>query len=204
MQTIRSAATLLLLGALLGCSDASKTASKKEPPKPLEPLTGRQAFQQMYIAARTWAPDCQPVELRNIELGSIKAPPGKSGAWQCSFVSLAKGRAKTYSWSAVEAEGNLHKGVFAGQEESYSPSRQKHPYLIAAIRTDSDEAYETAAKKATEYLNKKPSKQVNFLLEQTPRFPDLAWRIYWGESISTSEYTVFVDATTGSFLERVR
>ncbi len=203
---MRLAATLAALVALVGCTDAPKPAAveKKEPPKALEPLTGRQAFQQMYIAARSWAADCQPLELRNVELGKVKAPPGKSGAWQCIFVSTGRGRAKTYSWSAVEAEGNLHKGVFAGPEESYSASRQQRPFLIAAIRTDSDEAYQTAVKKASDYLKKNPDKQVNFLLEMTPRFPDLSWRIYWGESVSTSEYTVFVDATTGNFLDRVR
>ena len=43
-----------------------------------------------------------------------------------------------------------------------------------------------------------------YLLEQTSRFPDLAWRIVWGESVSASKYSVFVDASTGEFLEKVR
>ncbi len=193
-------APLLLLAA---CSEPPK-ATKKEPPKPLEPLTGRQAFQQMYISARSWAPDCQPLELKSIGLNNGKAPNGKSGAWQCTFVSPARARAKTYTWSAIEAEGNLHKGVFAGQDESYSPSRQVQPFLTAAIKTDSDEAYEAAAKKAADFLKKSPDKPVNYLLELTPRFPDLAWRIYWGESLSTSEYSVFIDATTGQYLDRIR
>lgn len=208
---MRIAWTLIALIGLVGCSsEPPKTATTqnaervKEAAKPLEPLTGRQAFQQMYIAARQWAMDCQPLQLKNIPLTQVKAPPGKSGAWQSTFVSTSRGRAKSYSWSAIEAEGNLHQGVFAGPDESYTPSRQEQPFLIAAIKTDSDEAYETAAKKAADYLKKNPNKQVNFVLEQTPRFPDLAWRIYWGESISTSEYTVFVDATTGQYLDRVR
>ena len=198
-------ATLLMLAALAGCSDSSKTTvEKKEPPKALEPLTGRQAFQQMYISARGWAPDCEPLKLNNIPLAEVKAPPGKSGAWQCVFVSPSRSRAKTYTWSAVEAEGNLHKGVFAGPDESYSPSGQERPFPIAAIKIDSEEAYAEAAKKAAEFLKKSPDKPVNFLLEQTPRFPDLAWRVFWGESIGTSEYSVFIDATTGQFLERIR
>lgn len=195
---------LLLALSLAGCSDSPKTAEKKEPPKPLEPLTGRQAFQQMYVAARQWAPDCQPLKLNNIPLAEVKAPAGKSGAWQCIFVSPGHNRAKIYTWSAIEADGNLHKGVFAGQEESYSPSRQEQPFLIAALKTDSDEVYETSAKKAADYMKKSPGKPVNFLLEKTPRFPNLAWRVFWGESIGTSEYSVFVDATSGQYLERVQ
>ena len=198
--------TLVVALALASCSEAPKTATeeKKEAPKALEPLTGRQAFQQMYIAARQWAPDCQPLKMQNINLTEVKAPAGKSGAWQCVFVSQGRARAKTYSWSAIEAEGNLHKGVFAGQEESYSASHQEQPFLIAAIKTDSDEAYKEAAEKAAEYLKKSPNKPVNYALELTPRFPDLAWRIFWGESVSTSEYTVFIDASTGKYLERIR
>lgn len=192
--------------ALAGCSDASKTTTspKKEPPKPLDPITGRQAYQQMYPAARAWAPDCQPVQMKSIRLSEVKAGKGESGAWLCTFVSPARGRVKTYTWSAIEAEGNLHKGVFAGIEESYSPSRQMQPFLTAAIRTDSDEAYDTAAAKSAEYLKKHPDKPVNFLLELTPRHPNLAWRLFWGESIGTSDYSIFIDATTGQLLERVR
>ena len=200
---MRLAGTLLLAITLAGCSDSPTVTAKKES-KPLEPLTGRQAFQQMYIAARQWAPDCQPLRLNNVRLTEVKAPNGKSGAWQCIFVSPGRNRAKTYTWSAIEAEGNLHKGVFAGQEESYSPSRQEQPFLIAAIKTDSDEAYGEAAKKAADFLKKAPGKPVNFLLEKTPRFPDPAWRVFWGESVGTSDYSVFINATTGQFLERVQ
>ncbi len=203
---MRFAWTLLALVALTGCSEAPKVATeeKKEPPKALEPLTGRQAYQQMYISARSWAPDCQPLQLKSIQLREVKAPAGQAGAWQCTFVSPGRGRAKSYSWSAIESEGNLHKGVFGGPEESYAPNRQMQPFLTAAIKVDSDEAYATAMKKSTEFAQKLEGKPVNFQLEQTPRFPDLAWRIFWGETVSASEYTVFVDASTGSFLERVR
>lgn len=201
---MRLAGALAALIALAGCSEPPKTVTeqKKEEPKALEPLTGRQAFQQMYIAARQWATDCQPLQLKSIPMGDVKATPGKSGAWQAVFVSPSRSRAKSFTWSAVESEGNLHKGVFAGQEESYAPSRQSQPFLIAAIKTDSDEAYETALKKSPAL--KTVEKTINFVLEQTPRFPDLAWRIFWGDSVGTAQYTAFVDATTGQLLERAR
>jgi hypothetical protein len=41
---------------------------------------------------------------------------------------------------------------------------------------------------------------VKLLLEKTQRFPGPAWRVYWGESVSTSAYSVFVDANTGEYL----
>lgn len=197
---------LTLLAALVGCSDsAQKAAEKKEDAKPLEPATGRQAFQQMYPMARTWAPDCQGLQMRSIQLAEVKAGNGRAGAWQCTFVSAGRGRARTYTWSAVESEGNLHKGVFAAQEESWSgPRGQSQPFLIQALKVDSDEAYDVAAKKAEDYLKRKTTKPVNYILELTPRFPDLTWRVMWGESVGTSDYSVFVDASTGKFLERVQ
>src|SRR5205085_10717339 len=119
----------------------------------------------------------------------------------------ALGRSRPYSWSAVEAEGNLHKGPFAGLEISWGgPTGQELPFDIVAIRTDSDQAYDVAIKQkdAIALLKKFPDKPVMFILEKTRRFPDLTWRVVWGESVSTSEFTAFVDATTGKFLERTR
>lgn len=195
---------LITAVAVVGCSESpSTTGEKKAEAKPLEPVTGRQAYQQMYVSARAWATDAQPLQLKSLQLSSVKAAPGKAGAWQCIFASPSRNRAKTYTWSAIEAEGNLHKGVFAGSEESYSPSRQQQPFLTAAIKTDSDEAYQTAAKRSEAFVKKNPEMPVNFILEQTPRFPDLAWRVMWGDSAATSPNSVFVDATNGNFLEKM-
>lgn len=191
-----AAFSLFLSLALFSCSTPTAT-TPKEPEKPASPLTGRQAFQQMYPMARTWATDAQPVQLQSINLPQVKSVDGKAGAWTAEFYSASRGRSKMYSWSAVEAEGNLHKGVFAGPDES---SRPKQVFEIAAIRTDSEEAYKIAADKSAEYMKKNPDQPIFFVLEMTNRFPDLAWRVVWGESIAASSYSVFVDASTGKFL----
>jgi hypothetical protein len=185
-----------------GCSDAPKTASEKEPPKPPEALTGRQAFQRMYPQARGWAPDAQPLEIRSLDLAQLKTEKGKSGAWQVVFVSASRAKAKTYTYSAVE-DGNLHEGVFGAIEENYTARGDSVPFQIAAIKVDSDEAYKTAAEKSADYIKKNPDKPVIFLMELTKRFPDVTWRVIWGGSVGTSDYSVFVDATTGNYLERM-
>jgi hypothetical protein len=41
---------------------------------------------------------------------------------------------------------------------------------------------------------------ISYLLEQTNRFPNPAWRVIWGESASASDYSVFVDATLNQYL----
>jgi hypothetical protein len=205
MKVMRHGTSLWWLAPLVfllsACSDAPKTASEKEPPKPPEALTGRQAFQRMYPQARGWSPDALPLEIRSIDLGQVKAEKGKAGAWQVIFVSASRGKAKTYTYSAVEADGNLHEGVFGGIEENYTARPPQVPFTIGAIKVDSDEAYETAAEKSADYLKKNPGKPVMFLMEQTKRFPDVTWRVIWGGSVGTSDYSVYVDGTTGQYLE---
>lgn len=192
----------LLAGLLLtGCSEAPKQEVKKEPPKPAEPVGGREAFFKMYAPARTWAPDIQPMRLRSIDIPEVKSKDGKYGAWEAVFVSESKRMRRTYTYSVVEAGGNLHQGVFQSPEESYAgPTGQAKPFLVAALKTESDAVYETAVGKSKDYIAKNPTMPVTIQLELTQRFPDLAWRVIWGESASSSNYSVFVDATTGAYL----
>jgi hypothetical protein len=49
-------------------------------------------------------------------------------------------------------------------------------------------------------VGKKPPPQ--FVLDCTSKFPDPVWRIYWGESVSTAEWNIFIDATTGEYKGR--
>ena len=128
--------------------------------------------------------------------------PGQAGAWEATFVSASKASSRIYTFSSIEAEGNLHEGVFAGPIESYSGRGSGVPFLIAALRTDSDDAYAVAAQRSQDYIKKHPGMPISYVLEQTNRFPQLAWRVIWGASASTSDYSVFVDATMGTFIEK--
>src|ERR1035437_4507174 len=80
---------------------------KKAKKNPAEPVTGRQALQQMYIAARGWAADIQIVRLTSILLPEVKAEPGKAAAWQALFLSASQNKARSWTYSVVESEGNL-------------------------------------------------------------------------------------------------
>jgi hypothetical protein len=118
---LAAAATCLLL--LNACSETPQTTEKKaaEPAKPAEPVGGKYALYQMYTAARgVLGADIEPVRMNSINLAGVKAEPGKAAAWQCTFVSTRAAKARTYTYSVIESEGNLHKGVFAGQDESFS------------------------------------------------------------------------------------
>ena len=206
MRKLIAGPALSLLLLLTACSDSPKTPEKaKEPAKPAEPVTGRQAFQRMYPTARGWATDAIPLRMRDLRLTQVASDKGKAGAWEAVFASPSLGKSKTYTYSVVEAEGNLHEGVFAGPEEGWAGATRgpSFPFEIAALKIDSDQAYQTAAEKSADYIKKNPTKPLSFILERTSRFPDVTWRVIWGESVSTSDYSVFVDATTGKFLEKM-
>jgi hypothetical protein len=203
---MRSLVTAIVSASVLlvsGCSEAPQPAEKKETAAP-QPVKGRFALYQMFNSARGWSSDVQVLRLNSIDLPEVKRERGKAAAWQAYFVSAQLGRARSYTYSVVEAEGNLHKGVFAGQEETGAGPRGGSPFLIAALKTDSDEVYETALKKSAEYEKKNPDKPIAFLLQKTDQFPDPAWRVIWGESVGTSNYSIFVDATLGTFLQTMR
>jgi len=205
MKTLLVATAATCVAMLISCSETPQKTEQKaaEPVKPPEPVAGKYALYQMYTAARgALGADIEPVQMKSVRLADIKAEPGKSGAWQVTFVSARAQKARSYTYSIIESEGNLHKGVFAGHDESWSGGgRGPKPFPMAAVKTDTDTAYATAKKKAVEYEKKNPDKPITFLLEKTDKYPDPTWRVIWGESVGTSNFSVLVDASTGDYLQ---
>lgn len=201
--TLFTACACFLL--LAGCSTTPQQTTKKAEEKPAEPVTGLHALYQMYTAARGWSADIQPVRMNSIILPEVAAAPGKAAAWQVTFASQRLSKARSYTYSVIEAQGNLHKGVFAGLDQSWSGSSSKvKPFLMAAAKIDTDAAYQTALKKGADYDKKNPGKPITFILEKVDKYPDPAWRVVWGESVGTSNFSVYVDASTGEYLETMR
>ncbi|MGO9256192.1 MAG: hypothetical protein ACLQU1_07825 [Bryobacteraceae bacterium] len=200
------AAALCLL--LTSCSEAPPGAEKKEPEKALEPVTGQSGLYKMYQVVRSWAPDAKVLKMNSMPLSEVpNVPPGKAAAWQATFISEAKSQSRTYTYSIVEdLPNNLHKGVFASMEEGWNGSQDANnqPFLIAAVKADTDAAYKAALAQAVDYDKKNPGKPITLLLEKNPQFPDPVWRVVWGESVGTSNFSIYVDATTGLFLEKMR
>jgi hypothetical protein len=158
----------------------------------------------MYQVARSWAPDAQVLRLNSMAVSEVAPVRGKAGAWEATFTSAAKGRRRAYTYSVVESQDGLHQGVFGGLEEEWSgDSGQATPFLVAAVEIDSDAAYKAAEGKAGEYEKKQPGKPITFLLEKVAKYPGPAWRVIWGASAGTSAFSVYVDASTGLWLETV-
>ena len=200
-----------LLAILTACSESPTASAPKKEPEKLEPVSGQSALFKMYQMARSWGGlETQILKMQSMHLTEAKdGPPGLAPAWGATLVSSSKGQARDYTFSIIEAEPNLHKGAFAGGEQSWSGSRGVNtPFLIAAVKVDSDVAYktamDTAASKAADYDKKNPGKPITVILEKTNKHPDPAWRIVWGESVGTSNFSVLVDASTGAYLETMR
>lgn len=197
-----------LLLVLSGCSESpTKTAEKKKEAEKLEPIAGQSALYKMYQVARSWAPDAQVLKMNSMMLSEVpEVAKGTAAGWQATFVSANKSQARSYTWSSVESVGNLHKGVFALNEEGWSgPRGTNTPMLMLAIKIETDVAYKTAlANGGAEYDKKNPGKPINFLLEKVAKHPNPVWRVIWGESISQSNFSVYVDASTGDFREKLR
>lgn len=187
---------------LNGCGEAPKKVEK--PAAPPEPVGAQYAFHQVFLTARTWAPDLLVMRVRDVPVAAVKPEGGKRGAWEVTVVSPSKGKMRSFVYSVVE-EGNIHKGVFPTLEEGYrGPQGQVAPWPVQAFRTDSVAAYDIALKNSTEFVKKNPDIPVTFLLEQTSRHPYVTWRVIWGTSVATSGYSVYVNASTGEFVEKMR
>ena len=200
----------VLLGLILllaGCSEGPRqAAAPSEPAAPPEPVEGQKAFYQMYVAARNWAPDAQGLRLESVEIPAVPGGKGLSGAWRATFVSPSRNRTVIFNYAVVESSEKFLKGVFQDHEDGYSPGGLEKPWLVSALKTTSVSAYEVAMeqKQTQDYVKKNPDTPIMILLEHTNRHPDLAWRIIWGTSVSTSNFSVYVDASTGEFLEILR
>ena len=190
---------LSLILLLSACSDAPTETKVKEPEKPAAPITAQQAFRYTYPAARAWAGDSLPLRIRSINLADVPSESGKAGAWEMTYVSPAQQAARIYTWSAIEAPGNIHKDVFAGKTQTWSASGgQEKPFAASLFRIDTPEALQTATTAAKAYLDKPGTKPaINFVVEFTARFPNPVWLVLWGETAGLAQYTVFVDAATG-------
>jgi len=202
MRVFAFLSVILLLSA---CSETPTETKTKEPEKPSAPITAQQAFRYTYPASRAWAGDSLPLRIRSIHLTDVPAEPGKAGAWEIIYVSQSQQQAKIYTWSAIEASETLHKDVFAGKAQAWSgASGQEKPFEASAFHIDSPAAVETASANSKAYLDKPGTKPpINFMVEFTPRFPEPVFRVMWGETAGSAEYTAIIGASTGQMLGKI-
>ncbi len=192
---------MLALVMMAGCSsETSKPAPVEKPqPKPAEFVTGRAAFQKLFIAARGWARDAQPYRLESMITDDSKGKEGKSAVWRASFGSPLQRGVKAYTWSG---EVSSDRGINPGTEDTYSPTNTSTQIFdVAFLKVDSDQALETAQKHGGEkLLAKEPDTPVLYILDWSRPTNELIWHVIYGNNRDDYKLRVAVNASSGDFI----
>ena len=166
-------------------------------------------LQRLYTTSRGWAGDTQPVNLQSQNYkhagGNENAPlghDGKSAVWRSLFASDARHMMKTYMWSGLTGPDAPSPGITPGNEDAFSPGNSStQPFQLVYLKTDSDQALETAQKHGGAALLKKDATlPVNFTLNWEPRRSMLVWHVIYGESVNEPKLDVVIDASSNQFV----
>jgi hypothetical protein len=191
------------LALLAGCnSNTSKPPQAKPEPKPPELVTGRAAFQKVYIAARNYAVDVKPFRIESTLSTDGNGQDGKSAIWQASFASAAQRGVKPFIWSGSNAPDAPSRGVSPGNEDVYNPGNASTQIFdVAFLKVDSDQAFAAAQKHGGDkLLEKDPSTPVIYICDWNHNTNELTWHVIYGASRDTAKLTVAINATTGEFI----
>ena len=193
---------MLALGLMAGCTSEPTQPAEKPQPKAAEYVTGRTAFQKLYIAARGWARDAQPFRLESQITTDSKGKDGKAAVWRASFGSPAQRGAKPYVWSGTDAQDAPSRGINPGVEDTYSPNNSSTQIFdIAFLKVDSDKAFEVAqGHGGDKLLEKSPDTPVLYLLDWSGATNELIWHVIYGTSRDEAKLKVAVNASSGDFM----
>lgn len=198
---------IFLLAAvfLTACTSEQKpTEQPKQAPaaeqkkKEVELETGRRVFQNLYITARNWAADAQPVRLESAANDQAPGLDGKAAIWRARFASPAtRGAIKSFQWSGMPDDD----GITPGTEDNFNPANaQTKPFDFAFLKSDSNDAFAEAQQNGGEkYLAKAGDKgRVTYELEWNARKNELYWIVRYGGG--AGRLNILVNASTGKYL----
>jgi hypothetical protein len=199
LAVVHLLAALLLVAVICGCTSQPSTQPAPAP-QPPELLTGRSAFQQLFVAARGWAADLRPYQLQSQPVGDFKGKDGKAVVWNAAFSSATRG-ARPYTWSGMDsADGSSQRGISHGSDDSYAPSGA---FDIAFLKVDSDKAYEVAQKHGGDkVLADAPNTPIIYLLDWNKAGNNLVWHVIYGNARNDAKLVVDLDASTGEFIRK--
>jgi hypothetical protein len=200
---ITIAALLAILALLAACnSNTGQPPEAKPEPKPAELLTGRAAFQKVFIAARNYAVDVKPFRIESTPSTDGNGRDGKSAIWRASFASAMQHGVKPFIWSGSNAPDAPSRGVSPGNEDTYNPSNASTQIFdVAFLKIDSDQAFAEAQKHGGDKaLEKDPSIPVIYICDWNHNTNELVWHVIYGESRDAARLTVAVNASTGAFI----
>jgi hypothetical protein len=192
-----------ILAMVVACdSNSPKPTESKPEPKGPELLTGRAAFQKVFIAARNYAVDAKPFRIESTPTSDADGHDGKSALWRASFASPQLRGVKPFTWSGSTAPDAPSRGVSPGNEDVYNPGNASTQIFdVAYLKVDSDQAYATAQKHGGDkILEKEPTTPVIYVCDWNHNTNELVWHVIYGDSRDKSKLTVAVNASTDEFI----
>jgi len=190
--------------ALLAACNSNTPAQPQAPPKPSPPetLTGRAAFQKVFIAARNYAVDAKPFRIESTPTSDGNGQDGKSALWRASFASPTQHGVKPFIWSGSNAPDAPSRGVSPGNEDVYNPGNASTQIFdVAFLKVDSDQAFTVAQKHGGDkILEKDPATLVIYICDWNHNTNQLIWHVIYGADRDNAKLTVAVNATTGEFI----
>jgi hypothetical protein len=194
------ALAVLAIAVMAGCTSQPNQPEQKPQPKPPELLTGRSAFQQLYIAARGWAADARPYQLQSQVVDDAKGKDGKAAIWRAAFASASMRASKPFVWSGIDFPDAPSRGISPGTQDSYVPG---NTFDMAFLKVDSDKAFEVAQKHGGDkILQASADIPVSYLLDWYPSGNNLVWHVIYGNSRNDAKLVADVDASTGEFIRK--
>jgi hypothetical protein len=197
---------MFVLAFLAGCSSNKPTSSapaESAPKQEMQQVTGREAFQRLYVTARSWSPDAQAYFLESGTTTEARGRDGKAAVWRAGFASPSRRMQERFQWSGLTGPDAPERGVSHGTEDTYSASNSStQVFEMARIQIDSDAAFNVAQKHGGDKLLKwKADTPVTYRLQWDPRKSELYWRVAYGRSSDNPDLAVDVNASQpGEFL----
>jgi hypothetical protein len=198
------AAVVVMIFALLAGCDSNTPSQPQAKPEPKGPelLTGRAAFQKVFIAARNYAGDVKPFRIESTPSNDSNNQDGKAAIWSADFASATRHTTKPFIWSGSNAPDAPSRGVSPGTEDSYNPNNAStQVFEVGFLKVDSDQAFTEAQKHGGDkILEKDPATPVIYICDWNHNTNELAWHVIYGASREMAKLTVSVNASTGAFI----
>ncbi len=213
----RGAASVVMIAGLavsFACNSGQKSAKSEEKqgsaaapantsqPQQTEYLTGRAAFQKLFVSARGFAPDVKPYRLESTYTKGAPVNKGESALWRGQFASPSRKAVKAYSWSGLSGPDAPERGVSHSTEDTYNPSNSTQAvFELPFLKIDTDQAFEEALKHGGSKAYKKDADDpVVFVLDFDQRDGKLLWHVIFGDNPNNAKLRIAVDASTGQYL----
>jgi hypothetical protein len=199
--TLILAASFFAILALDACNSSAPTKAAPTP-KPAEYISGREAFQKLYVSAHAVAGDVMPYRMESRYTKGSPANEGLSGLWRADFASASKKLSKSFTWSGLADPDAPERGISHGSDDTYNPGNTStHVFETQFLKIDSDQALKIAQKHGGEKLTAAdPNQPIFYTLDFDARDNQLIWHVIYGSSRYDAKLDVAVDATSGSFL----